>query len=194
MALVSSYRSILVLGGASSGKSLFAQRLASSLTQRVLFVATAWPSDEEMAARIARHQAERPASWRVIERPASLAEVGERLGDAQLVLFDSLSLWLAGLLPEEEASREQASEVEARAVGEVQRVFEACRERCHLIVVSDEVGMGLVAPYPMGRLYGELLGRLNQTAASAAAMVYLVVAGLPIMLKGQDQDAAAESI
>src|SRR3989304_4054747 len=96
----SARRSIVILGGASSGKSAFAQRLASSLGERVLFVATAWPSDEEMEQRIARHQAERPPSWRLIERPASLQGVTEALGDTQVVLFDCLSLWLAGRLPD----------------------------------------------------------------------------------------------
>jgi len=187
----SARRSILILGGASSGKSAFAQRLAASLGERVLFVATAWPSDEEMAQRIARHQAERPPSWRLIERPASLTEVAEALGDTQVVLFDSLSLWLAGQLPDEGNSDEQDEAFERSVRSEVQHLFAACAGRCHLVVVSDEVGLGLVPPYPSGRRYRELLGRLNQTAAATASTVYLVVAGIPRALKGSDADAGA---
>ena len=184
-------RSVLILGGASSGKSAFAQRLASSMGARVLFVATAWPSDREMEQRIARHQAERPPSWRLIERPASLQGVTEALGDTQVVLFDSLSLWLAGRLPDDATGDDQDEAFERSVRSEVQQLFGACAGRCHLVVVSDEVGLGLVPPYPSGRRYRELLGRLNQTAAAAASTVYLIVAGIPRALKGSDGDAVA---
>ena len=188
------YRSILVLGGASSGKSALAQRLAASLGERVLFVATAWPSDQEMARRIARHQAERPLSWRLIERPSSLKKVISALGDAEVLLFDCLSLWLAGLLPEEEApTSDQGQRLEQGIRLQVHQLFAECARRCHLIAVSDEVGMGLVPPYPLGRRYRELLGRLNQMAAEDATTVYLLVAGVPLLLKGPDAGARSGS-
>ena len=187
----SARRSILILGGASSGKSAFAQRLVSSLGERVLFIATAWPSDREMEHRIARHQAERPRSWRLIERPASLTDITEALGDTEVVLFDCLSLWLAGRLPDDATSDDQDEAFERSVRSQVEHLFGACAGRCHLVVVSDEVGLGLVPPYPSGRRYRELLGRLNQTAAAAASTVYLTVAGIPRALKGPDADAVA---
>jgi adenosylcobinamide kinase/adenosylcobinamide-phosphate guanylyltransferase len=182
-------QSILVLGGASSGKTAFAQRLAASLGQRVLFVGTAWSTDEEMEARIARHRSERPDSWRTIEEPTSLAQVTDAIDDAEVVIFDSLSMWVSRLIPEDGG---RSGELEGPAALQMRRLLEACEGRCHLVMVSDEVGMGLVPTYPAGRRFTELLGRLNQSAVVAVQTVYLIVAGLPMVLKGDDVRRSTE--
>lgn len=179
-------RLILVLGGARSGKSAFAERLASTFDQPVTYLATAMASDEEMARRIAAHRARRPAGWRTIEVPraAAAALQGTPEGTA---LLDCLSFLVANCL-ELGASDQLAAEQETAAQAAVEQEVTAllaaqAARRGPLIVVSNEVGLGLVPPYPLGRLYRDLLGWANQAVAAAATDVYLLVAGLPLALK-----------
>jgi len=179
---------ILVLGGARSGKSAFARRIAQGLGgEQVLFVATAEAKDEEMQHRIAKHRQERPAGWRTLEAPQN---VGRSLlddeGEAVVILVDCLTLLISNLLLDFEdpfaAGAEDAVMAEVHALA-------ACAERLsgHLVVISNEVGMGLVPPYPLGRAYRDLLGRANQALAQKADQVYLLVAGIPMALKGHRQ-------
>ncbi|MCX7680429.1 MAG: bifunctional adenosylcobinamide kinase/adenosylcobinamide-phosphate guanylyltransferase [Anaerolineae bacterium] len=177
-------RLTLILGGARSGKSDYAQRLAAVSGRPVLYVATATAGDEEMAERIARHRAARPPHWRTLEAPV---RVGQALKDAvtggEIVLMDCLTLLASNLMMEE---GEEATEdrLMARVVGELEAVLKVCAERgAALIVVSNEVGMGLVPPYPMGRVYRDVLGRANQWLAARADRVVLMVAGIPVELK-----------
>jgi adenosylcobinamide kinase/adenosylcobinamide-phosphate guanylyltransferase len=170
-------RRVLVLGGARSGKSAFAERLAAECGAPVLYVATAVASDDEMAERIARHRAQRPAAWRTLEVPRQVAQgVAEARGQARTVLVEDLTLLLANLL--EDGTEAEAAEQMAR-----DEVDGLLRLGAHVVLVSNEVGMGLVPPYPLGRLFRDALGRLNQHAAAAAGEVYLIVAGLPLRLK-----------
>jgi adenosylcobinamide kinase/adenosylcobinamide-phosphate guanylyltransferase len=173
---------ILVLGGARSGKSAFAQRLARERGgDRVLFVATAEAGDEEMAARIAAHRRDRPAGWRTLEAPLHAGEaIAARVADADVVVLDCLTLLVSNVLltlgeaPDEaDADRAVMAEVESllTAIGGTAATF---------IVVSNEVGLGLVPDNPLGRLYRDLLGRANQALAAQAAHVYFLVAGLPV--------------
>jgi adenosylcobinamide kinase / adenosylcobinamide-phosphate guanylyltransferase len=167
--------SVLVLGGARSGKSAFAERLAAESGEPVLYVATATPSDEEMAERIRLHRARRPAGWRTLEAPTRVAvAVAAELRDARTVLVDDLTLLLSNLMLQEAESSEE------RATREVEALLQL---PAHVIVVSNEVGMGLVPPYPLGRRFRDALGRLNQCAAALVNDVYLMVAGLPLRLK-----------
>jgi adenosylcobinamide kinase / adenosylcobinamide-phosphate guanylyltransferase len=174
---------ILILGGARSGKSAYAERLATERGGPVLFVATATAGDEEMAQRIAAHRAARPAEWRTLEAPsgvaARVAAAGERAG---MVLLDCLTLLVSNLLLAHEAEGE---EVVARAVdAEIDALVDRIAEDAATwIVVSNEVGMGLVPPYPLGRAYRDLLGRVNARVAARADRAYLLVAGLPLDLK-----------
>ena len=172
-------RLTLVLGGVRAGKSAFAQRLASD-GKRVLFVATAEAGDAEMAARIAAHQASRPAEWDTLEEPMGLAAALRRtVNSYDLVLLDCLTLWVSNLLT---SAREGAGNwviAQAEALLAVQRESDA-----EWVVVSNEVGLGVVPRTPLGRAFEDALGRVNQLFAARADAVYLMTAGIPLQIKG----------
>lgn len=178
-------RLILVLGGARSGKSAYAQRLARELGgDAVLVVATAAAGDEEMAQRIARHQQSRPPRWRTLERPRHIgAALHAELCEATVVLIDCLTLLVSNVMLTPDATA--TAEVAATAVqAEITALLQVCRRNtATFIVVSNEVGSGLVPDTPLGRLYRDLLGQANQTLAAQAQAVYLMVAGLAVDVK-----------
>jgi adenosylcobinamide kinase/adenosylcobinamide-phosphate guanylyltransferase len=171
----------LVLGGARSGKSQFAQRLAAD-AQRVCYIATLLPGDDaEMVARVERHRAERPAHWRTIVEPLALADAIERAtADADVVLVDCLTLWLSNLLFEHRDG--DSAQVEDAARQQIRRIAGATLA-CPVILVSNEVGFGPVPESPVTRAFRDAQGRLNQWVAEIADAVILVVAGLPLYLK-----------
>ena len=182
---------ILILGGARSGKSSYAERLAPQLGDRVLYVATAEARDEEMKARIAVHQKARPASWRTVEAPRGVGRAVEAALDdrsAGVVLLDCMTLLvsnniLAGI-SEEELDHIDEGGARQRVDAEVEALLAAIRAtNIPWIIVSNEVGLGLVPPYALGRIYRDLLGWANQRLAAEAERVYLMVAGLPMDLK-----------
>ena len=183
---------ILILGGARSGKSCFAQQLATGLGERVLFVATAEPLDEEMHQRIEHHRRARPRQWRTVEASRGIAQaIREYRGDADVVILDCLSLLVANLIsPTHDPTQlEQADydTVEKEMNAELEQLVALAEDlSLHLIIVSNEVGMGLVPVYPAGRAYRDLLGRANQFIAQCADRTYLMVAGIPLELKGGD--------
>ena len=174
-----------ILGGARSGKSRYALQLAARRGGRVLYVATAQAGDEEMAARIAAHRAERPASWATLEAPRDLGAALGQASPAEVIVVDCLTLLANNAivpLPEP-VTAEQA---EAALLAEVDGLLAAYQATEALwLVVSNEVGLGLVPPYPLGRAYRDALGRANQKVAGAADNVVLMVAGLPWALKGR---------
>lgn len=183
---------ILILGGARSGKSNFAQALAEKLGRQVTFLATAQAGDEEMRRRIEAHRLARPAHWRTIEAPRRVAEALEaEAGRAEVVLLDCMALLIANLLLEggEDATEEEACSLATAEVAALLKAF--ARGAADLIVVSNEVGLGVVPPYPLGRVYRDLLGRINQTLAAAADQVYWLVAGLPVEIKASGLAGAA---
>jgi adenosylcobinamide kinase/adenosylcobinamide-phosphate guanylyltransferase len=176
---------ILILGGARSGKSSYAQQMALNLGgPDVLFVATAEAYDDEMRVRIAAHQADRPAGWRTVEAPRRVAEqIAPATAGALVVLVDCLTLLASNALLSAavDATHQQA---EAAVLAEVDGLLAACRASdATWIMVSNEVGLGLVPPYPLGRLYRDALGRANQRIAAAADRVIFMVAGLPMRVK-----------
>ncbi len=169
---------ILILGGARAGKSLFAQELAKSLGEKVIFVATAEALDEEMRERIEKHRQARPKSWRTLEAPKELAKNLKReLREEEVVVIDCLTLLLSNLMREKGEAREKIRQ----EIEELLDLFE--RSKASFIFVSNEVGMGIVPEYELGRKYRDLLGEVNQFLARRADKVYFLLAGLPLELK-----------
>jgi adenosylcobinamide kinase/adenosylcobinamide-phosphate guanylyltransferase len=184
-------RVTLVLGGARSGKSSWAERRAAASGRPVLYLATATAGDEEMAERIAAHRAARPPTWRTAEAPLEVVaalETHARPGD--VVLLDCLTLWVSNALLSRLGDGAEGAPPAAWRLTEEDLVTEAtglvagARELgVDLIAVSNEVGLGLVPPYPLGRRFRDALGRVNQAVAAAADTVVLMVAGLPVDLR-----------
>jgi adenosylcobinamide kinase/adenosylcobinamide-phosphate guanylyltransferase len=170
----------LVLGGARSGKSRYAQSLAAAAGGPVLFVATAAPPEEdrEMADRIARHRADRPRHWKTLEAPVDVV-TAVRAADA-VVLVDCITLWISNLLYEhrglERAPREK------KILGAVESLAAALRGR-ESFAVSNEVGEGVVPESALAREFRDLQGQANQILAREASRVVLLVAGIPVTLK-----------
>jgi len=174
---------ILLLGGARSGKSHYAQQLAMELSDKVLFVATGEGLDEEMQARIDEHKKARPHSWRTLELPTGIGRGIEKgIGNAAVVLIDCLTLLISNLLRDEP----DYPEAEKRVTSEINQLIAAMDKlEASFIIVSNEVGMGLVPDTRLGRIYRDLLGKANQLLASHATEVYLMVACLPVQVKRQ---------
>jgi adenosylcobinamide kinase / adenosylcobinamide-phosphate guanylyltransferase len=167
-------RSTLVLGGARSGKSRHAETLVARLAPPWLYVATAQPLDDEMAARIAAHRARRGADWDTVEAPRDLAGVVATAPPDRAILVDCLTLWLSNLML---ADADLAAETDrldgaiARAAGPI-------------VLVSNEVGFGIVPDNALARRFRDAQGVLNQRMAARAECVVLMVAGLPLVVKG----------
>ncbi len=164
----------LLLGGARSGKSTLALRRAQAHDGPVVFVATAEPRDAEMAERIERHRAERDAAWTTVEAPLDLAGALSAAPAGACVIVDCLTLWVANRL-------ERDSESEIVALAEETAAMAASRA-APVIVVSNEVGRGVVPASRLGRDYRDVLGRVNAVFADAAGEAALVVAGRPLWL------------
>jgi adenosylcobinamide kinase/adenosylcobinamide-phosphate guanylyltransferase len=173
----------LITGGARSGKSRFAERLASEHGGEVLYLATLEPADDEMARRVEAHRRSRPASWRTVEEPVAVVEALSRAEPFDVCLLDCVTLWVSNLLLTEgdAAAGGEADAAARRALAAVNALLEwhAARDT-RLIVVTNEVGAGLVPEYPIGRLFRDVLGEANQVLAAGASRVYLCVAGYAI--------------
>jgi adenosylcobinamide kinase/adenosylcobinamide-phosphate guanylyltransferase len=163
----------LVLGGARSGKSRYAESLITALPPPWNYVATAEAGDAEMAQRIADHRARRGASWRTIEAPRDLAGSLQAAGNAP-VLVDCLTLWLSNLML-------AGSDIDAEMEGLDVALAAAAAP---VVMVANEVGSGIAPDHPLGRRFRDIQGVLNQRIAAHADRVVLMVAGLPLALKG----------
>ena len=174
MSAISDVRITLVLGGARSGKSRYAETLVSAAPPPWLYIATGEAHDDEMTARIAVHRARRGADWRTIEAPRDVAAVlaGAPAGGA--ILVDCLTLWLSNLML-----------ADADIDAEIDRLDDAlARAQMPVVLVSNEVGLGIVPDNALARRFRDAQGRLNQRVAARAGRVVLMVAGLPLVVKG----------
>jgi adenosylcobinamide kinase/adenosylcobinamide-phosphate guanylyltransferase len=180
----------LILGGARSGKSDLAERLATASGRPVLFVATMEPGDDETRARIAAHRAQRPSTWRTVEEPLDvLAALRTHAAAGDFIIVDCATLWVSNLLLAQasdiddippEAARAMIDDVDVRA----RELVEWCMSlNGQVMVVSNEVGAGIVPSYPVGRVFRDALGAVNRTVAERADRVYYLVAGLALELK-----------
>lgn len=166
----------LILGGARSGKSALALRRAAESARAVVWIATAEAGDDEMAARIARHRAERPAHWRTVEEPLHLADALCRAARADsCVVVDCLTLWLTNLLLAEDDA------LLARETGALLDILPTLPGQ--VILVANEVGLGIVPENALARRFRDEAGRLNQAVAAVCERVTFVAAGLPLVLK-----------
>jgi adenosylcobinamide kinase/adenosylcobinamide-phosphate guanylyltransferase len=173
----------LILGGARSGKSDYAEKLAAQLAGPVLYIATAQAGDDEMSARIVAHRQARPAHWHTLEAPRNLAVALTAVAEPpRVMLLDCMTLLVSNILlameNEPQRDMEQAVYAEIDALLTARQQFGAA-----LITVSNEVGLGLVPSYALGRLYRDVLGRANQYLAARADRVLFMVAGLPLAVK-----------
>jgi adenosylcobinamide kinase/adenosylcobinamide-phosphate guanylyltransferase len=181
----------LILGGARSGKSDLAERLAGASGRDVLFVATMERGDAEMNARIDAHRAARSAAWRTVEEPLNVpAALRDHARPGGFVLLDCMTLWVSNMLVARLGDAEAAQPADVRAA------IDAAADQARQLVawargydgdvaaVSNEAGMGLVPPYPLGRAFRDALGAVNRIAARDADRVYFLVAGLALELKG----------
>ena len=179
---------IFILGGARSGKSTYAEVLAKEQGASVLYVATAQAWDEEMTQRIAVHQAERPSQWRTLEAAqdvgAAIRAVLDDGNNPKVILIDCLTMLANNvILALPEPIEQQAADRALRQ--EVNGLLTAFDEsNATWIVVSNEVGLGIVPAYPLGRIYRDALGRANQQVATAANQVLFMVSGQPMVVKG----------
>lgn len=197
---------MLITGGARSGKSSFAERLAASSGRPVAFIATATAGDDEMRERIARHRASRPRQWHTLEEPLDLSGAIRRASElADVLLLDCVTLWLGNVLMQasKQLEKDDKEEVEGpslpgrlfdeRALKEIEALLTVVKSLAPgktLIVVTNEVGLGVVPAYPLGRLYRDTLGYVNQQLARAADRVYLMVAGIAVDIKRLNEEAS----
>ncbi|MFC1897409.1 bifunctional adenosylcobinamide kinase/adenosylcobinamide-phosphate guanylyltransferase [Chloroflexota bacterium] len=181
-------KDILITGGARSGKSHFAQELAQGLGKPVLFVATAVAGDEEMKQRIEEHQRARPVTWTTLEVTTQVGnQISQKIGEAQVVIVDCITLLINNIFSrynDQTGEKVGASLIEEKVTSEINELVECInRIDASFILVTNEVGMGLVPANAMGRLYRDLLGKANQLLAQGVDEVYLMVAGLPVQIK-----------
>ncbi len=181
-------KNILIIGGARSGKSRFAQELAPKLGEPVLFVATAVAGDEEMQQRIEEHQEARSAAWSTLEVTSHIgSHISEKIGGAQVVIIDCITLLVNNIFSQytdQTGEQIDASLIEKKLLSEINELVECINQvDASFIIVTNEVGLGLVPVNRVGRLYRDLLGKANQILAQCADEIYLMIAGLPVKIK-----------
>ena len=182
-----------VTGGARSGKSAHAERLASGTGRAVTYIATMEPLDEELVRRVEAHRAARPAGWATVEAPLDPVAALAAADPDCCALLDCLSLWVGNRMGPlgETPDAGDLERLEAELSADVARLVEAARARAgETVVVTNEVGSGLVPPYPLGRAYRDVLGRVNQQVSAAADRAWLLVSGRALELPPAGPPAA----
>ncbi len=166
-----------ITGGARSGKSAFAEKLASELAGKRAYLATAQALDPEMAARIEKHRKDRGIAWDTYEEPLAVAELLKKLsGRYDVVLLDCLTLWLSNVM-----AHSDGDDVVSSRSDELVAAIKEFNGVC--IIVSNEVGLGIVPDNPLARKFRDFAGMLNQRAALTADDVYFTAAGIPVKIK-----------
>lgn len=175
----------LVTGGVRSGKSRFAEELAGEMGKRILYVATGVVTDAEMAARVHRHRERRPREWGLAEEPLHLTRALTGGQERDGILVDCLSTWVANRLMQlpEKDWEERRNSFEREMEEEMERVLDLLSEE-EAVLVTSETGLGGVAMTPLGRLFQDTLGSINQQTARRAEEVWMVVSGVPWKVKG----------
>ncbi|HPU36257.1 MAG TPA: bifunctional adenosylcobinamide kinase/adenosylcobinamide-phosphate guanylyltransferase [Bacillota bacterium] len=184
---------ILVLGGARSGKSNFAEQQALRLGKRVTYIATAAVKDGEMAERVQKHRARRPATWETVEEEKNVIDVIRKGQKGDVFILDCVTLWLTNLLldqcppfqdvPAPSENVPVSSKKEAWILEQAHLLGDSVSNGADLIMVSNETGLGLVPENPLARTFRDLAGKVNQILASKADEVYFIIAGLPLRIK-----------
>ncbi len=175
-------RTVFITGGARSGKSAFAEQLALQSGPNPCYLATAQPLDSEMGVRIRRHQLRRGDNWQTVEESLDLAQaLASNDGQYSVIMVDCLTLWLTNLLLVGDGRDDG---LEDAILERVRQLADALRTMTTpVIIVSNEVGMGIVPEYRLGRIFRDIAGQANQIVAAAADEVWLVVSGIPLRLK-----------
>jgi len=175
----------LVLGGTRSGKSEFAEKIAGQLGQRVVYLATAAAEDDEMAERIKLHRKRRPKNWETVEEPREILKVLQKSRAGDVFLLDCLTFWIANLLAENDLKngRKKLADDRSHIIDRVNDLAGVVEKGVNMVVVSSEVGLGLVPENPLGRKFRDLTGKANQILAKKADKVFFTIAGIPVELK-----------
>jgi adenosylcobinamide kinase/adenosylcobinamide-phosphate guanylyltransferase len=172
----------LILGGARSGKSSFAEQIARESGKSVLFIATAAAGDEEMAERISKHKSLRPPAWQTLELPCDL-DNNLKAPVTEIVILDCITLLISNILvslPENASAKMIMHNIQIEIEG---LIAAQARLGGQWLVISNEVGLGVVPSYPLGRIYRDALGFANQVLARVAKRVIFMVAGIPMVIK-----------
>lgn len=185
-------KKVLVLGGTRSGKSAFAEKICLKLGETVAYIATGEPFDEEMKIRIAKHRRQRPSTWQTVEAYRELGGIAESVTEhTEVVILDCVTVYINNLMYHhsvdvETATREQLRELERYISEDIDCFVQEIADReMALVMVSDEVGLGIVPENKLSRIYRDMIGIINQRLAKRCDEVYLVVSGIPLQIKGQ---------
>ena len=181
---------ILVTGGARSGKSTFAEETVKKLGDKVLYIATAVPFDEEMKLRIKKHQEQRPSNWETLEAYKDFdSRLKNRLEDKNVIMLDCITVMVTNLMFEDcldwdKINGDEIEKIEELIKKEIGKLLTIIQEvQIPFVLVTNEIGMGVVPEYPAGRVFRDVAGRANQILAKAADEVYLCVSGIPVKIK-----------
>lgn len=177
---------VLITGGARSGKSRFAQQLAGTLSKTVLFVATAEALDDEMKLRIDEHRKNRPQHWQTLEVTEDVGrQIEKSIGKSRTVVIDCVTMWLNSFFNRYSRGDElNATLIEKKLNSEIKKLLSCIKKiQAIFIIVTNEVGLGIVPDNNAARLYRDLLGSANQSLALEADEVYLLVSGIPVTVK-----------
>jgi len=182
---------ILVTGGGRSGKSAFAEDLAKRYGQKILYIATAVPFDQEMRERIQKHQQRRPAGWETLEGYSNLAnDIEKRASSFDCMLLDCITILITNLLfhfsKTDKVDVMDFEELERKILDEIGKITDACEKtKTEMIFVTNEVGLGIVPENKLSRHFRDIAGKVNQLLAKRADDVYFVVSGIPVKIKGE---------